>query len=143
MNPPTCELCGGPGGRVLFDDGVLRVVAIDEADYPGFLRVIWNAHVREVTDLSVDERQHLMRAVFAVEQIQRAILAPDKMNVASLGNMTPHLHWHLIPRYRDDAHFPGPIWTERRRTPDPTILASRRARLPELEGAVAQRLRKA
>jgi diadenosine tetraphosphate (Ap4A) HIT family hydrolase len=32
------------------------------------------------------------------------------MNLASLGNMTPHLHWHVIPRWRDDRHFPGPIW---------------------------------
>ena len=32
---------------------------------------------------------------------------PDKMNLASLGNMTPHVHWHVIPRFRDDRHFPG------------------------------------
>jgi diadenosine tetraphosphate (Ap4A) HIT family hydrolase len=122
---------------VLCDDGRARVVAIDEADYPGFLRVIWNTHVKEITDLSVDERQHLMRVVFAVEEIQRSTLLPDKMNVASLGNMTPHLHWHLIPRYRDDAHFPGPIWSERRRTTDAAILATRRARLPQLDAAIA------
>jgi diadenosine tetraphosphate (Ap4A) HIT family hydrolase len=128
---------------VLCDDGRARVVAIDEADYPGFLRVIWDTHVKETTDLSVDERQHLMRVVFAVEEIQRSTLLPDKMNVASLGNMTPHLHWHLIPRYHDDAHFPGPIWSERRRTTDPAVLATRRARLAQLDAAIARALRAA
>lgn len=137
MNSTACEFCTGSGGRVLSDDGRARVVAIDEPDYPGFLRVIWNTHVKELTDLPVDERQHLMRVVFAVEEIQRAILVPDKMNVASLGNMTPHLHWHLIPRYHDDAHFPGPIWSERRRSTDAAILATRRARLPQLDAAIA------
>jgi len=51
-----------------------------------------------------------MRAVFATEQALREALAPDKVNLASLGNVVPHLHWHVIPRFRDDRHFPAPIW---------------------------------
>ncbi|HTN49572.1 MAG TPA: HIT family protein [Burkholderiaceae bacterium] len=141
MNSTTCELCSAAGGRLIFDDGRARVVAIDEPEYPGFIRVIWNMHVREITDLSADDRMHLLRLVFAVEQAQRSVLTPDKMNVASLGNMTPHLHWHLIPRYADDAHFPGPIWSEQRRATPPVSLALRRARLPELEQAIIQALR--
>ncbi|HXD50505.1 MAG TPA: HIT domain-containing protein, partial [Burkholderiales bacterium] len=38
-----------------------------------------------------------------------------KINLAAFGNMTPHLHWHVIPRNADDAHFPNPIWGERQR----------------------------
>jgi len=71
------------------------------------------------------------------------VLAPQKMNVASLGNMTPHLHWHLIPRYADDAHFPGPIWSERRRSVSAETLAPRLALLAQLEQAIAARLRRA
>jgi diadenosine tetraphosphate (Ap4A) HIT family hydrolase len=37
-------------------------------------------------------------------------MQPDKMNLASLGNQTPHVHWHVIPRFRDDRHFPTPVW---------------------------------
>ncbi len=63
-----------------------------------------------MTELSEKNRELLMRAVFLVEQVQRAVLAPTKINLASLGNMTPHLHWHIIPRWVDDATFPQPIW---------------------------------
>lgn len=35
---------------------------------------------------------------------------PDKINLAEFGNMVPHLHWHIIPRYTDDSHFPESIW---------------------------------
>lgn len=142
MNSTTCELCSTAGGRLIFDNGWARVVIVDEPDYPGFIRVIWNEHVREITDLAADERTALMLLVFAVEQVQRSVLAPDKMNVASLGNMTPHLHWHLIPRYADDAHFPGPIWSERRRSVSAETLAPRLALLAQLEQAIAARLRR-
>jgi diadenosine tetraphosphate (Ap4A) HIT family hydrolase len=86
------------------------VVAVQEPGLPGFLRVILNRHVREMTDLAPQERDRLMAVVFAVEAHVRQAMEPDKMNLASLGNLTPHVHWHVIPRWRDDRHFPGPVW---------------------------------
>ena len=56
------------------------------------------------------ERVRIMDVVWAVESAQREMMAPEKVNLASFGNMTPHVHWHVIPRYRDDAHFPNPTW---------------------------------
>jgi len=107
-----CALCRDPGGNLLWRDDFCRVVAVDDPDYPGFCRVILHRHAREMTDLSPEERQRLMRVVLEVEAVLRAALAPDKVNLASLGNMVPHLHWHVIPRFRDDRHFPAPIWAE-------------------------------
>jgi len=106
----ACEFCREAGGRVLWQDALCRVVEPGEPDYPGFLRVIVQRHVRELTDLPRDERERLMRVVFAVEEAVREAMLPDKMNVASLGNMTPHVHWHVIPRFADDRHFPLPVW---------------------------------
>jgi len=128
-----CELCKQPGGRLLVDDGRVRVVAADENAYPGFLRVIWNAHVRELTDLAETDALHLLRTLRMVEAAQRRAMSPLKMNVASLGNQVPHLHWHLIPRYADDAHFPQPIWAAVQRATDPGALAERRAAAQALE----------
>jgi diadenosine tetraphosphate (Ap4A) HIT family hydrolase len=109
----TCDLCDGEGGALLFRSARWRVVAVDGAEgaaYPGFCRVIWNAHVREMADLGVDERAELMQAVFTVESTLIAALKPLKMNLASLGNLTPHVHWHVIPRMPGDPAFPKPIW---------------------------------
>jgi diadenosine tetraphosphate (Ap4A) HIT family hydrolase len=115
-SPPACELCSQLGGELLWQDAACRVVLIADPDYPGYCRVIWNAHVREMTDLAAAEQQHCMRVVFAVEQALRTALEPRKINLASFGNLTPHLHWHVIPRFTDDPHFPHPVWGERRRT---------------------------
>ncbi len=111
----NCELCATPGGVVLWQDARCRVVQIEEPGYPGFCRVIWNTHVREMSDLGAADRAHCMNVVFAVERALRQILAPAKINLASLGNMVAHVHWHVIPRFGDDPHFPQPVWGTRQR----------------------------
>jgi diadenosine tetraphosphate (Ap4A) HIT family hydrolase len=107
---PECLFCREDGGALLWRDEFCRVVLADEPDYPGFCRVILARHVREMTDLDAAGRERLMRVVFAVEAALRETLAPDKINLASLGNQVPHLHWHVIPRFRGDRHFPAAVW---------------------------------
>lgn len=106
----ACELCDGDGGELLWRDRDCRVVGVDEPGYPGYCRVIWNTHVAEMTDLGKRDRLRLMRVVFEVESAVRKLIRPDKLNLASLGNTVPHLHWHVIPRFRGDPRFPDPIW---------------------------------
>ena len=130
MTPTPCPLCQTDGGSVLWRDALCRVVRADEPDYPGFLRVILDAHVREMTDLATADQQALMRVVFACEAALREVMAPDKVNLASLGNVVPHLHWHVIPRFVDDPHFPNPVWGVRQR--DGT-----RAAKPDLDARLA------
>jgi diadenosine tetraphosphate (Ap4A) HIT family hydrolase len=137
-----CPLCRDAGGTVILRNDLLRVVLVDDADYPGFCRVILNAHAREMTDLAPGEIARMMSAVFAVEDAQRAVLAPLKINLASFGNLVPHVHWHVIPRFADDAHFPQPVWGTRQREPQPQpqALAARRALLPLLMREIVERL---
>ena len=70
-----------------------------------------------MSDLGAAEREHLLTVVLRVEMIVRRLLKPTKMNIASLGNQVPHLHWHVIPRFADDAFFPDSIWSVPRRSP--------------------------
>jgi diadenosine tetraphosphate (Ap4A) HIT family hydrolase len=137
----TCELCDLALPPVYRNDK-LSVILVDDAAYPGFCRVIWNEHVKEMSDLAPADRMLLNDAVWHVELALRDVMAPGKVNVASLGNMTPHLHWHVIPRFADDAHFPNPVWTPAVRTTDEPILATRRALLPKLAADIARRLGK-
>ncbi len=106
----ACELCASAGGVVLWRSDLCRVVRVDDPSYPGFCRVICNDHIREMTDLDATHQIVLMRVVFAVEAMVRRLFAPDKINLASFGNMVPHVHWHIIPRWLDDRHFPEPVW---------------------------------
>jgi diadenosine tetraphosphate (Ap4A) HIT family hydrolase len=106
----TCELCTGDGGLVVLREGAIRVVLVEDPAHPGFCRVVWEDHVAEMTDLAPVDRDALMALVFRVEAALRRVLRPDKVNLLSSGNRTPHLHWHVVPRYRDDPEFPGTVF---------------------------------
>ena len=111
----SCPLCVASNEEVLLQTEKLRVIAVHNEATPAFCRVIWQAHVAEMTDLSASERHELMEMVYRVEQAMREVLQPTKINLASLGNVVPHLHWHVIARFQEDAHFPAPIWANAQR----------------------------
>lgn len=144
MNPtlsaPACPLCHSAGGTLLWQDDELRVIEVDMPGYPGYLRVVWNGHIAEMSDLSAAQRARLMDVVMRTETALRASLAPDKINLAALGNMVPHLHWHIIPRWRDDPHFPDAIWAAPHREPDPQQESARRAKLATCRQALLEAL---
>lgn len=105
-----CVLCHPQKENVVWKNKELRVIQVDDPLFPGYFRVIWNKHIAEMSDLTDDERQLLEKVLLTVEKIVREQMQPDKINWAQFGNMVPHLHWHIIARYRDDSHFPESIW---------------------------------
>ena len=111
MSLTACPLCEADGGLLVWRNEFFRIVQASEAGFPAFYRVIWNRHVAEFSDLSATERALCMNAVVVVEQLLRNELSPDKMNLAALGNLVPHLHWHVIARFANDSHFPAPVWS--------------------------------
>ena len=135
-----CTLLAAPSEALIWRNNQLSVVLVDEANYPGFVRVVWNQHVKEMTDLAPADRTQVMNAVWQVEAAVREVMAPAKVNLASFGNMTPHVHWHVIPRYADDVHFPNPTWGEAQRAPDPAALAARTALLLQLRKSIIANL---
>ena len=105
-----CPLCHPVGEDLIWEDDFCRVILVNDLHYPSFCRVILNRHTQEMTDLLPLERQRMMITVMKVETVLREVVQPDKINLASFGNMVPHVHWHVIPRWQGDRHFPEPVW---------------------------------
>ncbi|MFA7503184.1 MAG: HIT family protein [Burkholderiaceae bacterium] len=142
MPQSGCPLCAGTGGELVWRDDRLRVILPDEALYPGFTRVVWNAHVTELSQLADADRARLFDVLVRVERVMIDTLAPVKVNLASLGNQVPHMHWHLVPRWPDDAHYPAPVWA----ATDPQRVAAaapRRAGILQRLPAYREALRRA
>jgi diadenosine tetraphosphate (Ap4A) HIT family hydrolase len=140
MRRAGCPLCDAAGGHVVFDGDEFRVVRAEEAGFPAFYRVVWSDHVAEFTDLDAAGRVLCMEAVAAVESVLREQLGPTKINVASLGNVVPHLHWHVIARFDWDSHFPAPVWAESRRPLEAALIERVKERLPAIETALCTAL---
>jgi diadenosine tetraphosphate (Ap4A) HIT family hydrolase len=118
----SCVLCQPSSHPILWQDEFCRVVLLNDTDYPGYCRVELLEHIKEMSDLASPQRVRMMKVVFAVETAIREIVLPDKINIASLGNKTPHIHWHVIPRFEDDKHFPNSHWGEVMRENNTTLL---------------------
>jgi len=129
----NCPLCTTDGGELVWSNAQLRVILANEPEYPGFCRVILTQHLAEMTDLAIEERSLMMRTVMKVEQAIIDIMQPEKVNLAALGNMVPHLHWHVIPRFHKDIAFPGSVWSAPQRQSDPEHLAEQFTKVPALK----------
>ena len=136
----NCVLCKdelkAEEGKLIWRGDDSRVILVNDQDLPGFCRVIWNRHVTEMTDLNYGEREHIMTLVFAVEEAIRHVMHPDKVNIAALGNMVPHIHWHVIPIFKDDAFFPGSAWSKKTQETSNDVLEVRRKKTEALPAAI-------
>ena len=115
LNSDNCTLCSSQKYPIIWANNLLRIVLINDQNYRGYCRVDLINHVKEMADLDEETRNEFMGVIFQMEKIIKEYLQPDKINLASLGNITPHLHWHIIPRYFSDNHFPDSIWSKKRR----------------------------
>ena len=87
-----------------------RVLVINDANYPWFVLVPARAGISDTIDLTADDHAALWAESRVFGAAIMTAFAGDKLNVASLGNITPQLHVHHIVRYTTDAAWPGPVW---------------------------------
>lgn len=111
MSEQHCVLCNEIGGRLLWQNDLVRIINANDTYYPAFTRVIYQSHIKEMSELRPTQRHELMDFVYLVEEVQREVLEPAKINLAQFGTMVPHMHWHIIPRFKDDPHYPDAIWS--------------------------------
>ena len=135
-----CPLCQADGELLVFRNEALRIIQASEAGFPAFYRVVWNRHVAEFSDLSAAERENCMNALVTVEQLLREVLKPAKINLAALGNMVPHLHWHIVARFIWDSHFPTSVWSVPQRAVDDEQVAAVASRCREINRLIAEQM---
>lgn len=87
-----------------------RVLLMDDARFPWLVLVPRRAGLVELGDLPREERIVLLDEIDLVAAALRALVAPDKLNVAALGNVVAQLHVHVVARFRCDAAWPRPVW---------------------------------
>ena len=109
----TAEMYRGPSGgvsrRVALLPTAVAVLGSDQY-YPGYTLVIARRHATELYHLSDGESTAYFQDMLRVARAIDRAFSPRKMNYELLGNTVAHLHWHLFPRYADDANPTRPTW---------------------------------
>ena len=112
---------------------------VDERDKARRVRRVFDS-VAPRYDLMNDLMSLGLHRAWKAYTVLVADLRPAKLNLAALGNMVPHLHWHLIARFDWDSRFPAPVWAPAQREADAGRMAAVEAALPALEAELRARL---
>jgi len=115
MTLPPCPMC-----RRWESDAELRIAEFDHSYvilnrdqfFPGYTLLFSKSHVTELFHLPPQVRGELMEEVSRTAKALFTVFRPDKINYELLGNMVPHMHWHLVPRFATEKAWPRPIWAE-------------------------------
>ena len=87
-----------------------ELLLMNDARFPWCILVPRRAGMRDIIDLAPTDADQLFRESLAVQRALRDAFAPDKLNVAAIGNLVPQLHLHHIARYTGDSEWPAPVW---------------------------------
>ncbi len=94
----------------LADFELCQLRLINDQRFYWLLLVPKVANASEITDLSAKDYQQLWQEVHFLSSVVKPLKKATKLNVATLGNMVPQLHLHLIARFTSDAAWPNPVW---------------------------------
>jgi diadenosine tetraphosphate (Ap4A) HIT family hydrolase len=140
-----CPLCAALGkgdndfSVEVFTGEVAEVRLERRSRLPGYCIVVWRlGHVAEPTDLVATQANRYWDEVLAAGRAVLAHFNPVKMNYMTLGNTVPHLHTHVVPRYRDDPAPGGPIAWPDMFSPAPAPEADLRQQAADLRGLLAR-----
>lgn len=111
----TCQMC-----NKWHDDADLRIIELEhcyvtlnrDQFFPGYCFVFAKNHVTELFHLDKPVRSGIIEEVNRVAEGLYRLFKPTKINYELLGNMVPHMHWHIVPRHTTDPLWPRPIWSE-------------------------------
>ena len=83
---------------------------MNNSDFPWVILVPEKNDIVEIMDLKANEFNKLNSEILQVAKIIKSVFNPDKLNVATLGNIVPQMHIHIVARFKNDKLFPKTVW---------------------------------
>jgi len=97
----------------VYSDNII-FIEVHESEIP-WLKIFTKRKIKEFSDANGEERMVIWQALDIIERAMLEHFKPEKINIAQFGNYLPHLHWHIMARFKDDSFFPEPMWGQKQR----------------------------
>ncbi len=98
---------------VIYENENIRI-EIEESEIP-WLKIFTQYPYKEMSEVPAHIKLEIYDLLDRIEKEMIAYFNPDKINIASFGNYIPHVHWHIMARFREDSYFPEPMWGKKQR----------------------------
>lgn len=116
----------------------LVYIEIHESEIP-WLKIFTHESRKEFSECSSNERMMIFDLLDLIEKEMIRYFNPEKINIASFGNMLPRVHWHIMGRFLNDSYFPEPMWGVKQREGD-VNMAPMEPFIENLKAVLASRL---
>ncbi len=95
-------------------------IQIEQSEIP-WLKIFSNEDYKEFSQCDKETKLNILEALDIIEKEMLGYFNPDKINIASFGNYVPHVHFHIMARFKNDAYFPEPMWGKKQRESEADI----------------------
>lgn len=89
-------------------------IEVEKSEIP-WLKIFTQEPYKEMSEVPSEVKFEIYDLLDIIEKEMLAYYQPKKINIASFGNYMPHVHWHIMARFKDDSFFPEPMWGKRQR----------------------------
>lgn len=89
-------------------------IQIEESEIP-WLKIFTNENIKELSSCNYETKEEIFRCLDIIEKEMLDYFNPEKINIASFGNYVPHVHFHVMARFKEDSYFPEPMWGKKQR----------------------------
>jgi len=98
---------------LIYENKTVRI-EVEESEIP-WLKVFTQDPYREMSEVPAEVRYEIFDLLHLIEKEMLHYYCPKKINIASFGNYMPHVHWHIMARFEEDAYYPEPMWGKKQR----------------------------
>jgi len=98
---------------IIYENSNIRIET-EESEIP-WLKIFTQHPYKEMSKVPPEIKFEIYDLLDIIEKEMLAYYHPEKINIASFGNYVPHVHWHIMARFKEDSYFPEPMWGEKQR----------------------------
>ncbi len=98
---------------MVYENSLIKV-EIEKSEIP-WLKIFTQEDLKEFSQCNSETKMEILRALDIIEKEMLSYFNPEKINIASFGNYVPHVHFHIMARFKEDSYFPEPMWGKKQR----------------------------